>query len=93
MELEELNSREMLEKGSQNKPKIEEIKVEWFGVDGLLILLYAILAAIYAIGILNRVDWVIGIMAPAAASIMTTLIFLRYLFEVFTFGKKHECKK
>ena len=64
----------------------EQTKVEWFGVDGALCLLYAVLAIIYAWGIMNRVDWVIGYMAPAVAAGMTIIIFCRYLYEVFKFG-------
>ena len=66
----------------------KETKVEWLGVDGALCLLYAILACIYGFGIINRVDWIIGWMAPIMAASMTTLIFLRYLFQVFQFSKK-----
>ena len=35
----------------------------------------------------NRIDWVIGWAAPIVAGGTTTVIFLRYLYEVFTFGK------
>ena len=66
----------------------KEIKVEWLGVDGALCLLYAALACVYGIGIINRVDWVIGWMAPLFAAGMTCIIFFRYLYEVFSFGSK-----
>ena len=65
----------------------EEIKVEWFGIDGALCLLYFGLACIYSFGILNRIDAIIGVFCPLVAAGMTTAIFLRYLFEVFSFGK------
>ena len=65
----------------------KEIKVEWLGMDGALCLLYAVLACFYGWGIINRVDWVIGVVCPLIAGGMTTAIFLRYLYEVFTFGK------
>lgn len=68
------------------------VKVEWFGVDGLLCLLYAVLAITITYGIINRIDWPVGILAPVAACVMTTGIFLRYLTEVFTFGKKKAVK-
>ncbi|WP_369283828.1 sodium:solute symporter [Oscillibacter sp. GMB15532] len=71
----------------------KETKVEWFGVDGALCLLYAGLACVYTYGILNRVDWIIGWMAPIVAATMTTLIFGRYLFEVFSFGKGHHSRE
>ena len=63
------------------------VKVEWFGVDGALCLLYAVLSIIISWGIISRTDWPVGIMAPAVAALMTTGIFIRYLTEVFTFGK------
>ena len=65
----------------------KEIKVEWFGIDGALCLLYFALACIYSFGILNRIDAIIGVFCPLVAAGMTTAIFLRYLFEVFSFGK------
>ena len=65
----------------------KEIKVEWFGIDGALCLLYFVLACIYSFGILNRIDGIIGVFCPLVAAGMTTAIFLRYLFEVFSFGK------
>ena len=65
----------------------KEIRVEWFGIDGALCLVYAVLACFYSFGIINRIDWVIGWAAPIVAGGTTTVIFLRYLYEVFTFGK------
>lgn len=70
------------------------VKVEWFGVDGALVLLYAVLATIIGVGVVKRIDWTVGILAPAAAALMTTGIFIRYLTEVFSFGKgTKEAKK
>ena len=69
------------------------VKVEWFGVDGALCLLYAVLAIIIGWGLVTRTDWPVGIMAPAVAALMTTGIFLRYLTEVFTFSKNAGKKK
>ena len=65
----------------------KETKVEWFGIDGALCLLYFVLACIYSFGLLNRIDAIIGVFCPLVAAGMTTAIFLRYLFEVFSFGK------
>ncbi|MCI8303974.1 MAG: sodium:solute symporter family protein [Lawsonibacter sp.] len=64
-----------------------EIRVEWFGIDGALCLVYAVLACFYSFGIINRIDWIVGWAAPVVAGGTTTVIFLRYLYEVFTFGK------
>lgn len=65
----------------------EDIRVEWFGADGGLILLYLLLAAMYTYGILCRVDIIVGVIAPGIAFGITAAIFLRYCFEVFHFTK------
>ena len=54
---------------------------------------YVALAAFYSFGIINRIDWIIGWVAPLVAGISTTAIFLRYLYQVFTFGKTPAQKK
>ena len=71
----------------------KEIKVEWLGIDGALCLVYVALACFYSFGIINRIDWIIGWVAPLVAGISTTAIFLRYLYQVFTFGKTPAQKK
>ena len=67
-----------------------ELKVEWLGVDGALVLLYIALACIYGYGMLNSIDFIIGIMAPGIAILITVGVFLKYCTEVFSFatGKK-----
>ena len=70
------------------------VKVEWFGIDGALCLLYAVLAILISWGIVTRTDWAVGVLPPAVASLMTTGIFIRYLTEVFSFGGgKSKAKK
>ena len=64
-----------------------EMKVEWLGYDGAMCLLYAVLALLIGYGMLARVDWIIGAFVPAFCALVTTGIFVRYLFEVFTFGR------
>lgn len=59
--------------------------VIWFGLDGLLILLYVVLGSIYTYGILNRVDWIVGIFAPAVSIIICWSVFARYCVEVRQF--------
>ena len=72
-----------------------ELKVEWLGVDGALVLLYIVLACIYGYGMLNSVDFIIGIMAPGIAFLITVGVFLKYCTEVVSFatGKKTGDKK
>lgn len=68
-------------------------KVEWLGVDGALVLLYFSLAGIYTYGIIGRVDFIVGVLAPGIASVITVLVFLRYCFEVSSFMFKSKGKK
>jgi len=65
----------------------EQTKVEWFGMDGALVLLYVVLSCIYGYGMIARSDFIVGVLAPCLAAGSTTLIFVRYLWELFTFGK------
>ncbi len=61
----------------------KSIKVEWFGWDGALILLYIVLACFYGFGILHNVDWIVGIAAPVIAMGIVIGVFIKYLTEVF----------
>lgn len=65
----------------------KEMKVEWFGVDGALVLLYFVACGIIMWGLITRTDWTVMWFAPGCAALMTTGIFIRYLTEVFSFGK------
>ena len=58
------------------------IKVEWFGVDGALILLYAALGCFYGYGIIHQVEWIIGYGAPVIAMGIVIGVFIKYLTEV-----------
>lgn len=66
----------------------EQLKVEWLGVDGALVLLYIVLACIYGYGLINSVDFIIGIMAPGIAILITVGVFLKYCTEVISFATK-----
>lgn len=70
-----------------NKREKDELKVEWIGIDGALVLLYIVLAAIYSYGIINRIDFIVGIMAPGVAISITTGAFIKYCTEVASFSK------
>lgn len=73
-----------------NKKEKNELKVEWIGIDGALVLLYIVLAIVYGYGIINRIDFIVGIIAPGIAISITTGAFIKYCTEVFAFsrGKK-----
>ena len=64
-----------------------EGKVELFGTDGALMLLYCVLAVVYTYGILSHAGGLVGIFAPVFAFGITAFIFLRYCTEVFQFVK------
>ncbi len=84
-------SSESIQKEVQEQPAMptkEELRVEWIGADGGLVLLYCVLAVIYTVGIVCRIDVIVGLMAPLIALGITTAIFLRYCSEVFHFTKK-----
>lgn len=74
------------------KNKNDELKVEWLGIDGALVFLFIFLSALYGYGIINRVDFIIGIIAPGIAIAMTVGVFIKYCTEVFAFstGKKNK---
>ncbi len=65
----------------------KQVKVEWLGVDGALVLLYLVLCAFFSYGIINRIDWITGWAVPIIGGGGTTAIFLKYLSEVLHFGK------
>ena len=50
------SKKDMSELTEQEK---SELKVEWLGVDGALVLLYIALACIYGYGMLNSIDFII----------------------------------
>lgn len=83
------------EKTTEVEKKDENLKVEWLGIDGALVLLYIVLAAIYGYGMLNSVDFIVGIFAPGVAIVITVGVFIKYCTEVFSFatGKKGDKKK
>lgn len=72
--------------GSSGEQQIEP--VEWFGVDGALVALYAVLAIIFGYGMVHQVDALVGILAPGIAMLITFGVFARYWFEVREFSKR-----
>lgn len=80
---------------SSKKQKNDDLKVEWIGVDGALVLLYIVLACVYGYGLIHNVDFIIGIMAPGIAVVITVGVFLKYCTEVLSFatGKKGNKEK
>jgi hypothetical protein len=65
----------------------ESYRIEWFGVDGALCLTYVIEAVFIGYCMINDVDIVIGKIVPYGVAIVSTLIFLKYISQVFRFSK------
>lgn len=89
--------KKAMEKKEKKQPeaKKEYEKVEWLGVDGGLILLFIVLACIYGYGMLNGIDFIVGILSPGLAICITVGVFLKYCTEVFSFatGRKGKAKE
>jgi hypothetical protein len=64
-----------------------EDRIEWFGIDGLLCAIYVIEAIFIGYCIIHNVDAVVGRFVPYSVSLVTTLVFFKYLYEVFSFSK------
>ncbi len=73
--------------GNKNTPQKDSEKIQWFGIDGLLIVLYFIEAIVIGWALINNVDAIVGYAVPYTVAIVTTVIFLKYLSEVFLFSK------
>ena len=70
-----------------NAARNDEDRIEWFGIDGLLCLIYVIEACFIGYCMINNVDIVVGHLVPYLVSLVTALVFLKYLYEVFTFSQ------
>lgn len=73
--------------GNSTKSVDDKLKIEWIGLDGFLVLLYACIVAIIMYGVINRSDFIIGKLAPYGLMTAVTLIFISYLFQVASFIK------
>jgi hypothetical protein len=65
----------------------DKLKIEWIGLDGFLVALYACIVAIIMYGVITRSDFIIGKLAPYGLMTAVTLIFISYLFQVASFIK------
>lgn len=68
--------------------KSEIDKIEWKGLDGLLICTFFIVSFIIWISIINKIDIVIGYVIPAFLAVVVTVIFVSYLREIYKFYRK-----
>lgn len=72
---------------SNNKDKTNELRNEWLGLDGFLVVLYFVVAFILGYSIIHNIDFVVGRLAPYGVMTAVTLIFFKYLHQVMTFAK------
>ena len=70
------------------RSEIDENKIEWLGLDGLLVMLFPIMSFIIGYCLINNVDIIIGKIIPYIVTGSTTLIFLKYITQVIHFSKK-----
>ncbi|SHI48595.1 hypothetical protein SAMN02745751_00370 [Dethiosulfatibacter aminovorans DSM 17477] len=69
-----------------NTKNVDDVlKIDWIGLDGFLVLLYACIVATIMYGIMIRSDFIIGKLAPYGLMTAVTLIFASYLFQVASF--------
>ena len=79
---------------SENKnTNNDDLKIAWFGVDGLLCLCFVLESIFFGYCMINNVDFVIGKVLPYSASIITLWIFLKYIVQVVSFSKSTRNKK
>ncbi|MFR5880523.1 hypothetical protein [Cloacibacillus evryensis] len=65
----------------------DELKIAWFGIDGMLCVLYVIEVLIIGGAIIYNVDFVLGRVVPYSAMLFAGAVFLRYIFQVFSFSR------
>jgi hypothetical protein len=72
---------------NKEQDREEAYSVEWFGTDGALCLAFVVEAFFIGYCMINNVDIVIGTIVPYGVTIVTFLIFLRYIGQVISFSK------
>lgn len=67
--------------------KVEADKIQWMGLDGLLICTFFGVAFIIWISIINKIDIIIGYFIPTVLAVVVTIIFIAYLREIYKFAR------
>ena len=75
---------------NQGSPEKESLKIEWFGLDGFLCLLYLAEAVLFAWAMITNNDFVIGTLVPYGVAAVTTAVFIKYLYQVISFSRKQK---
>ena len=78
-------------KSSETK-NMDDLKVYWFGIDGLLCLCFVLEAIFIGYSMMHNVDWVLGRLLPYSAMLVTALVFFKYIGQVIYFSRKNKRK-
>ena len=81
------------EKNQKFENRNEDLRIEWFGVDGLLCLIYVIEAVLFAWAMINNNDFIIGVLIPYGVAAVTTAVFVKYFYQVISFSRKNKQSK
>lgn len=68
----------------------EDLKIHWFGIDGLLCLIYIAEAVVFGWAMVNNNDFIIGKFVPYTVAVVTTAVFLKYITQVLGFAVKNK---
>ena len=63
------------------------LKISWFGIDGMLCLLFIFEAVFICWSMIHDVDIVLGRLLPYSAMLVTAWVFLKYIFQVISFSR------
>jgi len=72
---------------AQQEQEKEDMRIEWFGIDGALCLCFVLESIILGFCMINNVDFVIGKILPYGATLVTFWIFLKYITQVLSFSR------
>ncbi len=73
---------------NKNARNLDDLKIYWFGIDGLLCLCFVVEAIFIGYSMMHDVDWVLGRLLPYSAMIITALVFFKYIGQVIYFAVK-----
>ncbi|MEI8216617.1 MAG: hypothetical protein WCF96_05915 [Eubacteriales bacterium] len=62
-------------------------KIEWLGIDGLLIGGFFVICSVIFASLVYKIDIISGYIIPFTILAIVTAIFIRYLFTVYQFIK------
>lgn len=76
-----------------NQKDLEDLRVSWIGLDGLLCLCFVFEAIFIGYSMIHDVDWVLGRLLPYSAMLVTAWVFFKYIGQVLYFSRKGHKQK